>query len=121
MPQRPILVADDIENRTVVGKRRSQAIQSVASSLAQQLGANITLLYVEDIKTYPLRGFDSSRFREYVRFPSRPLQNSREMVLVCAPLATQSRKRRKQARKMARKTQLQGASLSSQTRRVPMP
>ncbi|HEX9135958.1 MAG TPA: universal stress protein [Nitrospirota bacterium] len=65
MPQRPILVADDIENRTAVGKRRSQAIQSVASSLAQQLGANITLLYVEDIKTYPLRGFDSSRFREW--------------------------------------------------------
>src|SRR5512143_347398 len=65
MPQRPILVADDIENRTAIGKRRSQAIQSAASSLAQRLGANITLLYVEDIKTYPLRGFDSSHFREW--------------------------------------------------------
>jgi nucleotide-binding universal stress UspA family protein len=65
MPQRQILVADDIENRTAVGKRRSKAIQSAASSLAQRLGANITLLYVEDIKTYPLRGFDSSRFREW--------------------------------------------------------
>jgi nucleotide-binding universal stress UspA family protein len=65
MPQRPILVADDIENRTAVGKRRSEAIQSAASSLARRLGANITLLYVEDIKTYPLRGFDSSRFQEW--------------------------------------------------------
>lgn len=65
MPQRPILVADDIENRTAVGKRRSQAIQSAASSLAQRLGANITLLYVEDIKTFPLRGFDYSRFQEW--------------------------------------------------------
>jgi nucleotide-binding universal stress UspA family protein len=65
MPQRPILVADDIENRTATGKRRSQAIQCAASSLAKRLGANITLLYVEDIKTYPLGSFDSSRFREW--------------------------------------------------------
>jgi nucleotide-binding universal stress UspA family protein len=65
MPQSPILVADDIENGTAVGKRRSKVIRSAASSLAQRLGANITLLYVEDIKTYPLRGFDSSRFQEW--------------------------------------------------------
>jgi len=65
MPQRPILIADDIDNRTAVGKRRSQAIQSAASSLAQRLQANITLLYVEDITTYSLDGFDSSRFHEW--------------------------------------------------------
>jgi nucleotide-binding universal stress UspA family protein len=63
--QRPILVADDIENRTSVGKKRSHAILSAASSLAQRLGSNITLLYVEDTKTYPQRGFDSSHFREW--------------------------------------------------------
>ena len=65
MPQRPILIADDIDNRTAVGKRRSQAIQSAASSLAQRIQANITLLYVEDITTYSLDGFDSSRFHEW--------------------------------------------------------
>jgi nucleotide-binding universal stress UspA family protein len=65
MPQRPILVADDIENRTAAGTRRSQAIQRAASSLAQRLGANITLLYVEDIKAFPSGGFDSYRFREW--------------------------------------------------------
>ncbi len=65
MLQRPILVADDIDNLTSAGKKRSQAIRSAASSLAQRLGANIALLYVEDIKTYPLRSFDSSRFREW--------------------------------------------------------
>ncbi|HYA85802.1 MAG TPA: universal stress protein [Nitrospirota bacterium] len=51
MPQHAILVADDIENQTDSGKRRSQAIYGVASSLAQQLKTGIDLLYVEDIRT----------------------------------------------------------------------
>jgi nucleotide-binding universal stress UspA family protein len=53
MPQRTILVADDIENQTDSGKRRSRAILNAASFLAQQLKTGIDLLYVEDLKTYP--------------------------------------------------------------------
>ncbi len=52
MPQRTILVADDIETQTDAGKRRSQAIQTAAFSLAQRLKTGIDLLYVEDIKAY---------------------------------------------------------------------
>ena len=54
MPQRSILVADDIENKTDSGKKRSQAVRKAASFLAQRLKADIDLLYVEDLKTYPL-------------------------------------------------------------------
>lgn len=64
MPQRSILVADDIENQTDSGKRRSQAIRGVASSLAQRLKTGIDLLYVEDIKAYP-HEFDSARIRAW--------------------------------------------------------
>ncbi|HUI44475.1 MAG TPA: universal stress protein [Nitrospirota bacterium] len=60
MPQRAILVADDIENQNDSDKRRSQAISIVASSVAQQLKAGIDLLYVEDIKTDSPREFDAS-------------------------------------------------------------
>jgi len=65
MAQRSILVADDIENLTVSGKRRSQAIRSVASSLARGLKTGIDLLYVEDIKSYPPPKFDVSRIRAW--------------------------------------------------------
>jgi len=53
MPQRSILVADDIENQTDSGKRRSQAIGSAASFLAQRLKTGVDLLYAEDLKAYP--------------------------------------------------------------------
>lgn len=62
MPQRTILVADDTENQTDSGKRRSQAIRDAASFLAQQLKTGIELLYVEDLKTYPLIKFGSFHF-----------------------------------------------------------
>ena len=62
MPQRSILVADDIENQTGSGKRRSQAIRKAASFLSQRLKTGIDLLYVEDLKTYPLRKLGSFRF-----------------------------------------------------------
>lgn len=62
MPDRKILVADDIENRTDAGKRRSQAIGRTASFLAQRLGTGIDLLYVEDVKTYPAGRPGASRF-----------------------------------------------------------
>ena len=62
MPQRSILVADDIENQTDSGKRRSQAIRNAASFLAQRLKTGIDLLYVEDLKTYPLRKLGSFPF-----------------------------------------------------------
>jgi nucleotide-binding universal stress UspA family protein len=65
MAQRSILVADDIENLTVSGKRRSQAIRSVASSLARGLKTGIDLLYVEDIKSHPPPKFDASRIRAW--------------------------------------------------------
>jgi nucleotide-binding universal stress UspA family protein len=62
MPQRSILVADDIENQTDSGKRRSQAIRNAASFLAQRLKTGIDLLYVEDLKAYPLSKLGSFRF-----------------------------------------------------------
>lgn len=62
MPQRSILVADDIENQTDSGKRRSQAMREAASFLAQRLKTGIDLLYVEDLKTYPLSELGSFRF-----------------------------------------------------------
>ncbi len=65
MPQRSILVADDIENRTDSGKRRSQAIYSAASFLAQRLKTDIELLYVEDINAYPHGRYDSPRIRAW--------------------------------------------------------
>jgi len=63
MPQRSILVADDIENETDSGRRRSHLIRSVASSLAQRLKTGIDLLYVEDIKAYPPDRSVSPRIR----------------------------------------------------------
>ena len=62
MPERKILVADDIENPTDAGKRRSEAIGHTASFLAQRLRTGIDLLYVEDVKTYPAGKPDASRF-----------------------------------------------------------
>jgi nucleotide-binding universal stress UspA family protein len=62
MPQRSILVADDIENQTASSKRRSQAIRNTASFLAQQLKAGIDLLYVEDLKDYPANKLGSFQF-----------------------------------------------------------
>jgi hypothetical protein len=44
MPKRFILVADDIEDRTDAGKKRSQAIRLAASDFADRLGAEIDLL-----------------------------------------------------------------------------
>jgi nucleotide-binding universal stress UspA family protein len=60
MKQRSILVADDIDDRTESGKKRSQAIQYTASSLAQRLRAGIELLFVEDIRRYSRGPFDAS-------------------------------------------------------------
>ncbi len=65
MLHRSILVADDIENRTDSGKRRSQAIWNVASRLARRLKTGIDLLYVEDIKAYPRGRFDADRFQAW--------------------------------------------------------
>jgi nucleotide-binding universal stress UspA family protein len=81
MPQRSLLVADDIENQTDSGKRRSQAIFSVASLLAQQLKTAVELLYVEDSKSYPRGKFDyagiqawHARHQEILEQASRRLQ-----------------------------------------------
>ncbi len=65
MPQRSILVADDIENQTDSGKERSQAMRSAATSLAKQLKTGIDLLYVEDLNAYPHDRFDSPRVRAW--------------------------------------------------------
>jgi nucleotide-binding universal stress UspA family protein len=65
MPQRSILVADDIENQTESGKRRSQAIYGAATFLAERLNTGIDLLYVEDINAYPHDRFDSLRIRAW--------------------------------------------------------
>jgi len=62
MPNRSILVADDIENQTDTGKSRSQVLGHTASFLAQRLKTGIDLLYVEDVKTYPAGKLGSFRF-----------------------------------------------------------
>ncbi len=65
MPARPILVADDIDNRTDSGKKRSQAIRNAASFLARLLKTGINLLYVEDPRTYPAGELGLFRFLEW--------------------------------------------------------
>ncbi len=65
MPNRPILVADDVENRTEQGKQRSQALVRAASWLAQKLKTNVELLYVEDLKSYPSAQLGSFRYLEW--------------------------------------------------------
>ena len=62
MPPRPILVADDIENQTDSGKRRSHAVRKAASFFAQRIKTGIDLLYVEDLKAYPLSKLGSFHF-----------------------------------------------------------
>jgi nucleotide-binding universal stress UspA family protein len=65
MSNRSILVADDIENQTDSGKRRSEAIRNAASFMAQRLKTGIDLLYGEDVKTYPAVKLGSFRFFEW--------------------------------------------------------
>jgi nucleotide-binding universal stress UspA family protein len=65
MPNRSVLVADDIENQTDSGRRRSRAMRNVASFLAQRLKIGIDLLYVEDIKNYPAGKLGLFRFLEW--------------------------------------------------------
>jgi nucleotide-binding universal stress UspA family protein len=65
MPNRSILVADDIEDQADSGKRRSQAIRNAASLLAQRLKTGIDLMYVEDVKNYPVGKLGSFRFPEW--------------------------------------------------------
>ncbi len=62
MPQRSILVADDIDNQTDSGKRRSQAIRNAATFVAQRLKTHINLLYVEDLRTYAFRKLGSFHY-----------------------------------------------------------
>ncbi len=63
MPQRSLLVADDIGNRTDAGRRRSRAVRNAAQFLAQRLNTGISLLYVEDPRTY------TSKKRSPMEFP----------------------------------------------------
>lgn len=65
MPQRSILVAVDIENRTAASKKRSEAVCGAASFLAQRLKAGIDLLYVEDIKAYHHDKWDPAGIRSW--------------------------------------------------------
>ncbi|HYA85783.1 MAG TPA: universal stress protein [Nitrospirota bacterium] len=65
MPHRLILAADDIENQTDSGKRRSRVIVHAATALAQQLNTSVALLFVEDSKTYPPGTLDAKGIREW--------------------------------------------------------
>ena len=65
MPKHSILVADDIENQTDSGKRRSQAIRGASSFLARRLNVGIELLYVEDVNAYPHDRYEALRIREW--------------------------------------------------------
>jgi nucleotide-binding universal stress UspA family protein len=62
MPKRSILVADDVENRSESGKKRSEAVLNAASFLAQRLNTGIDLMYVEDLKTYPAASLGSFKY-----------------------------------------------------------
>lgn len=62
MPKRSIIAADDIENRSESGKRRSEAVLYTASLLAQWLNTGIDLVYVEDLKTYPAAKLGSFKY-----------------------------------------------------------
>jgi len=77
MPQRSLLIADDIENRTDAGKRRSRAIRNTAAFLAQRLKTGINLLYVEDIRTYP------AGRRGTVEFPEWHAQHEQMLEEAC--------------------------------------
>ncbi len=65
MPQRSLLVADDIENQSEAGKKRSREIGHAATFLAQRLKTGIDLLYVEDVRTFPTGKADRIQFREW--------------------------------------------------------
>ncbi len=65
MPARPILLADDINNQTDSGKKRSQTIRDAASLLARRLKTKIDFLFVEDAKTYPVDELGLFRFPEW--------------------------------------------------------
>jgi nucleotide-binding universal stress UspA family protein len=65
MLQRSILVADNIDDRTESGKKRSQAIRLAASSLAQRLKTGIELLFVEDMRRRPYGRFDAAAIRAW--------------------------------------------------------
>ena len=84
MPQRSILVADDIENRTDSGKKRSQAIYNAASFLAKRLETGIDLLYVEDIKAYPHDQYDSLRIRAWHSQHQKRLEEASRLLQVPA-------------------------------------
>src|SRR5208283_5250597 len=65
MPTRSLLVADDIENWTESGKKRSQAVRGAAATLACYLKTGIELLFVEDPQKYPAEQFDPSRIHAW--------------------------------------------------------
>ncbi len=65
MSNRSILIADDIDNQTDSGKRRSQEMRNAASFLARRLKTGIALLYVEDTKTYPVDELGLFRYLEW--------------------------------------------------------
>jgi len=79
MPQRSILVADDIENQTEAGKRRSRAVMSASSILAQRLKTGIALLFVEDSKAFPSGTLDAMGIRAWrVRHEERLKEMSKQ-------------------------------------------
>lgn len=64
---RSILVADDIDNQSETGKKRSLALREIASSLAYRLKTGVDLLHVEDSAAFPVKrfGFDSRRLQDW--------------------------------------------------------
>src|ERR1700693_379785 len=64
---RSILVADDIDNDSGTGKKRSLALREIASSLAYRLKTGVDLLHVEDSNAFPVErfGFDSRRLQDW--------------------------------------------------------
>jgi nucleotide-binding universal stress UspA family protein len=79
VPQRPILVADDIQNESGSGRKRSEALREASSSLAWKLDTGIDLLYVEDLSAFPVArfGFDSRRLQDW------HLENGKKLEDLC--------------------------------------
>lgn len=79
MQKRRILVSDNIENNSSLGRKCSESLRAAAASLAWRLKTGIDLLYVEDVNAFPAEkfGFDSHQIQQW------HLENKRKLEELC--------------------------------------
>jgi len=84
---RRILVTDDIENESILGRKCSEALRRAALALAWKLKTGIDILYVEDVNAFPLEryGFDGHRLENW------HLGNKRKLEDLCMNLPVPAR------------------------------